>query len=71
VEDERIFGCMEFGIGSQGKAIKGKFWTAASHTDGVVSKPTIILDGEPLEEDGKYVHPEVVELCKKLGVAGY
>lgn len=71
VEDERIFGCMEFGIGSQGKAIMGKFWTAASHTDGVVSKPTIILDGKPMEENGKYVHPEIVPLCKKLGVAGY
>lgn len=71
VEDERIFGCMEFGIGSQGRAIMGKFWTAASHTDGVVSKPSIILDGSPLEIDGRYVHPEVAALCKKLGVAGY
>lgn len=71
VEDERVFGCMEFGIGSQGTAIKGKFWTAASHTDGVVLKPSIILDGIALEEDGKYVHPEVMELCKKLGVEGY
>jgi len=71
VEDERIFGCMEFGIGSQGKAIGGKYWTAASHTDGVVSKPTIILDGIPLEENGKYVHPDAVKLCKKLGVVGY
>lgn len=71
VEDERIFGCMEFGIGSQGSAIKGKYWTAASHTDGVVSKPTIILDGKILEKNGKYVHPDVVKLCKKLGVAGY
>lgn len=71
VEDERVFGCMEFGIGSQGSAIKGKYWTAASHTDGVVSKPTIILDGEPLEENGKYVYPDVVKLCKKLGVSGY
>ncbi len=71
VEDERIFGCMEFGIGSQGTAIKGKFWTAASHTDGVVSKPSIILDGVTLEENGKYVHPDVAKLCKRLGVSGY
>lgn len=71
VEDERIFGCMEFGIGSQGTAIMGKYWKAASHTDGVVSKPSIILDGVPLEENGKYVHPDVSIICKKLGVAGY
>lgn len=71
VEDERIFGCIEFGIGSQGSAIKGKYWQAASHTDGVLSKPTIILDGQPLEENGRYVHPEVVKLCQKLKVPGY
>lgn len=71
VEDERIFGCMEFGIGSQGTAIKGKYWTAASHTDGVLSKPSIILDGKTIEENGKYVHPKVAALCKKLGVTGY
>lgn len=71
VEDERIFGCMEFGIGSQGKAIMGKFWTAASHTDGVVSKPSILLDGKPFESNGRYVHPEIADFCKKLGVQGY
>ncbi len=71
VEDERIFGCMEFGIGSQGTQIKGAFWKAASHTDGVLSKPTMILDGKELEVNGKYVDPEVVELCKKLNIKGY
>lgn len=71
VEDERIFGCIEFGIGSQGSAIMGKCWSAVSHTDGVISKPTIILDGEIFEKNGKYIHPEVVGLCKKLKVEGY
>jgi len=28
VEDERFFGCMEFGIGSQGVTIGGAFWNA-------------------------------------------
>lgn len=71
VEDERIFGCMEFGIGSQGKAIKGAYWTAKSHTDGVVSKPSIILDGNILEQNGIYVDPEIHEICKDLKVPGY
>ena len=71
VEDERIFGCMEFGIGSQGKMIRGSYWTAASHTDGVVSKPSIILDGKTIEEKGKYVDPELAAICKKMGVVGY
>ena len=53
----------KFGIGSQGKMIRGSYWTAASHTDGVVSKPTIIVDGVTIEENGKYVDPELAEIC--------
>lgn len=71
VEDERVFGCMEFGIGSQGAAIMGEFWNAASHTDGIVLKPTMILDGEVFEKDGIYLDEKARELCKKLGVQGY
>ena len=44
---------------------------AAAHTDGIVSKPTILLDGEKLEENGIYVDPESRKFCKALGVAGY
>jgi len=71
VEDERVFGCIEMGLGSQGAQIRGKGWSAASHTDGIVLNPSIYLDGEPLELDGRYVHPEVVEACRALGVPGY
>ena len=44
VEDERLFGCIEMGIGSQGASLMGACWDAAAHTDGIVSKPTILLD---------------------------
>ena len=71
VEDERVFGCIEMGIGSQGVQIGGLTWQAASHTDGIVLSPSIYLDGEPLEVDGRYVHPEVVAACRRLGVPGY
>ena len=71
VEDERVFGCVEFGIGSQGKAIMGSFWTAASHTDGTLTRPTIILDGKVFEENGVYKDEKVREFCKNLGVDGY
>ncbi|HHW02229.1 MAG TPA: hypothetical protein GXX35_05395 [Thermoanaerobacterales bacterium] len=71
VEDERVFGCIEFGIGSQGAAIMGECWAAASHTDGTLLKPTIILDGEIFEENGIYRSPKARELCRKLKVAGY
>ena len=71
VEDERVFGCIEMGIGSQGAQIRGKGWSAASHTDGIVMNPTIVLDDVTIEKDGVYVHPRIVEACRELGVAGY
>ena len=71
VEDERVFGSMEFGIGSQGIKIGGKHWDAASHTDGTVLYPTIILDGKVFEEDGVYVDKKAREICRELGVDGY
>ena len=71
VEDERVFGGIEFGIGSQGASILAEKWDAPSHTDGTILKPTILLDGKVFEEDGVYQHPEVREICKELGVAGY
>ena len=71
VEDERLFGCIEMGIGSQGASLMGACWDAASHTDGIVSKPTILLDGYKLEENGIYVDPEARKFCKALGIEGY
>ena len=71
VEDERLFGCIEMGIGSQGASLMGACWDAAAHTDGIVSKPTILLDGYKLEENGIYVDPEARKFCKALGVEGY
>jgi len=71
VEDERIFGIVEMGIGSQGPQIRGKTWTAAAHTDGVVMNPTIVLDGVDLEKDGVYQLESIREACRELGVPGY
>ena len=70
VEDERVFGCIEFGIGSQGSHF-GPGWDSGGHTDGVVLNPSIYLDGVPLEEEGRYTHPDVVAACRELGVPGY
>ncbi|MFV2043485.1 MAG: hypothetical protein ACC700_09675 [Anaerolineales bacterium] len=71
VEDERVFGGIEFGIGTQGKQIGGLGWDAGGHTDGVVLNPSIYLDGEAIEEEGHYVHPDIVAACRALGVEGY
>lgn len=61
---ERVFGCMEFGIGPA--------WAGApAHSDGTVLCPSVWGNDVGLEEDGRYVHPELVELCQKLGRSGY
>jgi len=65
VEDERIFGCVEFGIGSR------MDWKAASHTDGVVLNPSVWLDGELIEDTGNYVHPDLVKICHEMNIPGY
>ena len=71
VEDERVFGCIELGIGSQGAQIMGKTWSAASHTDGVILNPTILLDGAAMEKEGVYQMPQLIEACRELGAPGY
>jgi len=71
VEDERVFGCIEMGIGSQGAQIMGKTWSAASHTDGVVLAPTILLDGVAMEKHGIYQLESLREVCRELRVPGY
>lgn len=71
VEDERIFGCYEFGLGSQGKSLGGAFWNAVTHTDGIVLNPSVYYDGKLFEENGIFVDEKAREYCKKLSVVGY
>jgi leucyl aminopeptidase (aminopeptidase T) len=63
-ENERVYGIHEFGVGMQLKTIGGKGWDAAAHTDGVMLNPTILLDDEVIEKDGKFVHPELKKIEK-------
>ena len=70
-EDERIFGCVECGFGTQGEGLGGKSWVASSHTDGMVLNPSIYLDGKAIEEQGFYTHPKLVQICRDLKVSGY
>ncbi len=65
IEDERIFGALTFGFGSTPEV------NAASHTDCVVLKPSVTLDGVALLEDGLFVPPELHTICKELAVPGY
>jgi len=61
VEDERVWGCVEWGIGNMA-------WRpAASHSDGICLNVSVWLDGKQILDKGKSVHPELAELAKKLG----
>ena len=66
VESERAYGVHVFGIGKQVKLIGGKGWDAPAHTDGVVMNPSVWLDGELVEKDGRFVHPQLAELDRAL-----
>ena len=62
LEDERVFGGVEMGIGSyRGRPAKG-------HTDGVMLNPSVWLDGKQIEAEGKYVEPTLAELSRQLGI---
>ena len=67
-EDERIWGSTEWGFGHQGPNYSGgKPRVAKSHVDGISLECSVWLDGELILDNGKYIHPELVELAKKLG----
>ena len=66
LEDERVWGVVEWGIGSQSSTFKGKLGVAPSHTDGVCMNPTVVGDGEKIIEYGEYVHSEIIDLAQKL-----
>jgi 2,5-dihydroxypyridine 5,6-dioxygenase len=65
LEDERVLGALEWGIGDQPEETGGKAGHATKHTDGIILKPSIWLDGELIEKEGEYVHPELKELARR------
>ena len=67
-EDERIWGCTEWGFGYQGPMYTGGApRDAASHIDGVSLACTVTVDDEPVFEDGEVVHPELIDLARACG----
>ncbi|MBC7093604.1 hypothetical protein H5T53_06330 [Candidatus Bipolaricaulota bacterium] len=70
LEDERVFGCIEVGIGAQPPHL-GIFdidreRDVDGHTDAIILNPTVELDGEVIERDGRFVHPKVVALIQSF-----
>lgn len=70
-DDERLFGSVTFGFGTQGSIIGGPGWRAAAHTDCGLLNPNVYLDGLVIESEGKYIHPDLVKLAKDMKVLGY
>lgn len=66
-EDERVWGCTEWGIGYQGPMFCGSHGDAASHADGICLNSTIIADGVKITDNGKIVHPELAPIAKAIG----
>jgi leucyl aminopeptidase (aminopeptidase T) len=64
LEDERLFGCIEFGVGAV-------TYGSPVHTDGICLNPSIWLDEMQIEENGRYVHPDLIQFCEQMGVPGY
>lgn len=64
LEDERVFGCMQFGVGATE-------YGSPAHTDGVTLNPSVWLDDLQIEQEGHYVHPELVAFCREMGAPGY
>jgi len=59
LEDERVWGVLEWGIGNQSTTFKAKNTKAISHSDGITLRPTLKGDGELIIKNGRYVHPEL------------
>jgi len=66
LEDERVYAGVEFGFGSQSLKFKGKIGLAKAHTDMSILEPEVYYDDILVARGGKFVHPELADLDKRL-----
>lgn len=67
LEDERVWGVTEWGLGYlQPIDAPPDGIPAKSHTDGICLNSSVWLDGVPLLEEGRMVHPELAEAARVL-----
>ena len=66
VEDERVWGSVEWGLGYQAQSFGGKAGPAKSHTDGICLETSIWMDDEQVSKDGHFTHKELAELEEGL-----
>ncbi|WP_069806863.1 leucyl aminopeptidase [Vulcanisaeta thermophila] len=66
VEDERVWGAVVWGFGSQSSTFRGKLGMASSHVDAVMLNATIYGDDQVIVKNGEFVHEELKDLNDKL-----
>ncbi|MDB4715225.1 hypothetical protein OAF23_03830 [Flavobacteriaceae bacterium] len=67
VEDERVWGGVDFGFGHTSLIDMPPLGQPAkSHFDGVVEKTTIYFDGVKIVQNGEVCHPSLVDLANQL-----
>ena len=59
LEDERIFGCVQIGIGATELG-------SPVHSDGVVLSPSVWLDDHQVQAEGVYVDADIAALADRL-----
>ncbi len=64
-QDERFFGCVCFEFGASATRV------AAGDFNGVTMRPSVWLDEVEIEREGRYVHPDLVAICRQMRIPGY
>ncbi|MCX5971668.1 MAG: aminopeptidase [Coprothermobacterota bacterium] len=67
LEDERVWGATEWGLGNVGGILIPGGISAPSHSDGICLNSSVWLDGIQIMDKGVLVDPELQELTKALG----
>ena len=71
LEDERVWGCTEWGIGYLSPIdAPPNGIPAPSHTDGICLNSSVWLDDIQIMDEGKVIHPELRKLSEKIGRCG-
>jgi len=67
LEDERIWGGTEWGLGNVGAMLVPGGISGPSHTDGICLNSSVWLDGVQIMDEGQLLDPELKKLAEKLG----
>jgi len=67
LEDERVWGGTEWGLGNVGAILVPGGISGPSHTDGICLNSSVWLDGVQITDKGQILDPELKKLAEKLG----